>query len=120
MLKKDQYQRQDSLKACFLKQETMKYTIEVTEEAKIDLSYFTAHERKMILTNIREQLSAEPFKETRNRKPLRQNPIAAWELRVGIYRIFYDVHQEIVTVGVVSVGYKHHNDVYIRGKRVTL
>lgn len=76
----------------------MNYTIEVTEEAKTDLSYFAAYERKMILSGIREQLSHEPLKETRNRKSLRQNPIAPWELRLEKYRIFYKVHQDIVTV----------------------
>lgn len=35
----------------------MTYTIEVTEEAKRDLSYFTAYERKRILQGIRKQLS---------------------------------------------------------------
>lgn len=98
----------------------MKYTIEVTEEAKRDLSYFTAHERKRILQGIREQLSHEPLQETRNRKKLRENPIAPWELRIGKYRVFYEVVQDIVTIGVVAVGYKQHNTLYIRGKRVAL
>ena len=98
----------------------MKYTIEVTEEAKIDLSYFKAHERKTILQGIREQLSYEPLQETRNRKKLRRNPLAPWEVRIGKYRVFYEVEQEIVTIGVVAVGYKQHNTLYIRGKQIEL
>jgi mRNA-degrading endonuclease RelE of RelBE toxin-antitoxin system len=98
----------------------MKYSIEVTKEAKIDLSYFKTHEKKLITMKIREQLSYEPLKETRNRKRLRENPLAPWELRIGKYRVFYEVENEIVTIGVVAVGYKKHNALYIRGKQVDL
>lgn len=98
----------------------MRYKIEVTEEAKIDLSFFKAYERKTILAAIKEQLTYEPTKETRNRKPLRENPIAPWELRSGKYRIFYTVEDEVVTVGVISIGYKEHNVLYVRGEEVRI
>ena len=58
--------------------------------------------------------------ETENRKMLRDNPIAPWELRVGKYRIFYEVENDIVTVINISVGMKKHNTLFIRGKEVTL
>jgi hypothetical protein len=32
----------------------MKYRIEITEDAKIDLSFFSAYEQKIIVTAIRE------------------------------------------------------------------
>ncbi len=98
----------------------MIYKIEITEDAKIDLSFFKAYERKIILASIREQLSYEPLKETRNQKKLRENPIAPWELRIGKYRIFYEVRNDIVTVGIISVGKKEHNVLYIRGKEVKI
>jgi mRNA-degrading endonuclease RelE of RelBE toxin-antitoxin system len=63
----------------------MKYKIEITEDAKKDLSYFNAYEKKEILTGVKEQLLYEPLKETRNRKKLRANPVAPWELRIGRY-----------------------------------
>ena len=66
------------------------YRIEVTEEAKTDLSHYTAFERKLIVSGIREQLADQPLIETKNRKPLRDNPIASWELRIGKYRVFYE------------------------------
>jgi len=96
------------------------YRIEVTEEAKGDLSYYTAFERKLIVSGIREQLTHQPHIETKNRKPLRDNPIASWELRVGKYRVFYEVDDTVNTVSVVSVGYKEHNVLWIRGKEVQL
>lgn len=98
----------------------MRYQIEITEEAKIDLSFFNAYERKTILKGIKEQLSYEPQRETKNRKLLRENPIASYELRIGKYRVFYEVDRDIVIVGVVAVGWKKHNVLYIRGKEVIL
>jgi mRNA-degrading endonuclease RelE of RelBE toxin-antitoxin system len=96
------------------------YRIEVTEEAKDDLSYYTASERKLIVAEIRGQLTHQPHVETKNRKPLRDNPIAPWELRVGKYRVFYEVEETTSTVSVVSVGHKEHNVLLIRGKEVQL
>lgn len=98
----------------------MNYRIEISEEAKKDLWFFKAYERKIILNSIKKQLSYEPLKETRNRKELRYNPISTWELRIGKYRIFYDVLNDIVTVIVVSIGMKEHNMLYIRGQEVKI
>lgn len=64
------------------------YRIEVTEEAKADLNYYTVAERKIVVTQIRVQLESQPSAETRNRKKLRDSPIATWELRIGKFRIF--------------------------------
>jgi hypothetical protein len=41
--------------------------IEVTEEAKTDLSHYAAFERKLIVSGIREQLTDQPLIETKNR-----------------------------------------------------
>lgn len=96
------------------------YQLEVTEEAKVDLSSYTAFERKIITTEIRAQLTYQPLVETKNRKPLRDNPIASWELRAGRYRIFYEVAEPARMVTVVFVGHKEHNVLYVRGKEVKL
>jgi mRNA-degrading endonuclease RelE of RelBE toxin-antitoxin system len=65
------------------------YQIEMTEDARTDLSYYTAFERKTIVSSIRDQLTHQPLVATRNRKPLRDHPIASWELRVDNFRVFY-------------------------------
>ena len=106
------------------------YDIDITEEAKIDLAHYSAFERKIILSEIRTQLTQQPDVETKNRKRLRDNPIAAWELRVGRLRVFYEVgsclteledsHETIRMVTIVSVGHKEHNVLWIRGKEVQL
>ncbi len=94
--------------------------IEVTDEAKVDLSHYTAFERKVIVSGIRQQLTHQPQVETKNRKRLRDNPVASWALRVGKYRIFYEVIEPTRLVSVVSVGHKEHNVLLIRGKEVQL
>lgn len=97
-----------------------RYRIEVTEEARDDLRYYTANERKIITSEVRIQLSDQPLSATKNRKSLRENPIATWELRVGKFRVFYDVDESKRVVAVVSVGHKEHDVLLIRGKEVLL
>jgi mRNA-degrading endonuclease RelE of RelBE toxin-antitoxin system len=96
------------------------YQIEFTEDARTDLSYYTAFERKAIVSEIRDQLTYQPLIETRNRKPLRDNPIAPWELRVDKYRVFYEVDEHGRSVNIVAVGHKDHEALLIRGKKVAL
>ncbi len=96
------------------------YRIEFTQEAKSDLAYFSVYEQKRIVDDVKRQLIHEPTVETRNRKELRDNPVARWELRTGKYRVFYEVEAEISTVVVGAVGCKVHNMLYIRGKEVKL
>ncbi len=96
------------------------HKIEVTEDAKLDLDFYSAAERKTVVSEIRIQLAHEPTVETRNRKKLRDNPLATWELRVGRYRVFYEVDEVTVVVTIVSVGHKEHNKLFIRGKEVVI
>ena len=96
------------------------YQIALTEAAKADLSYYTAFERKVMAAAIRAQLSASPAVEARNRKHLRDNPIARWELRSGYYRIFYEVDEMAQQVTILAVGHKDHNRLFIRGQEVQL
>jgi|SRR3972149_3693101 len=94
------------------------YQIEFTEDAKHDLSFYTAHDRKIITSEIRTQLSRQPLVETKNRKPLRDNPLAPWELRIGKFRIFYQVVESIVSI--IAIGHKEHDVLFIKGKEVKL
>ncbi len=67
------------------------------------------------------QLTREPLKETRHRKPLRPNPIAPWELRIGPLRVFYEIAgSETRVVRVLAVGRKSRNTVTIGRREVRL
>ena len=69
----------------------------------------------------KRQLVSEPLKETRNRKPLRPNPIAPWELRVGDLRVFYEVTAlPAAVVRILAVGIKAGNVVRIGGQELQL
>jgi mRNA-degrading endonuclease RelE of RelBE toxin-antitoxin system len=96
------------------------YQIAVTESAKDDLSVYTAFERKAIASAIRAQLTYQPMIETRRRKKLRDNPVASWELRIGKYRVFYEIDGMSRKVTIIAIGHKDHNALFIRGKEVQL
>jgi len=71
--------------------------IRFAESVEEDLRKVQVYYRNQILDAIEEQLAHEPETATRNRKLLENLtppwPTVApiWELRVGEYRVFYDV-----------------------------
>jgi mRNA-degrading endonuclease RelE of RelBE toxin-antitoxin system len=95
-----------------------KHEIVFTEEARQDLLHYAAYERKIIVSEIRTQLTPRPREETKNRKQLQENPIASWELRAGKFRIFYQLAKSEVCI--IAVGHKQRNRLFIRGKEVQL
>jgi len=96
------------------------YTISFTPSAREDVRWFRKYDQQRIVTAIEAQLSHEPDIPTQQRKHLRPNQLARWELRAGQYRIFYDVVLENTVVSILAVGYKDGNTLYIRGKEYTL
>jgi mRNA-degrading endonuclease RelE of RelBE toxin-antitoxin system len=97
------------------------YCIVYSPAAEEHLGRLTARQRATVFNAIDEQLSHQAAVETRNRKPLRANPIAPWELRVGALRVYYDVTEEPEpTVAIHAVGVKRRNQVYIGGKAIDL
>ena len=104
----------------------MPYAIDFADTAIDHMKALTARERSTVIDAIEDQLSHEPLVETRNRKLLRPNPIAAWELRVGALRVFYDVAATAAATGVLplvrilAVGKKEREVLQIGGKVVEL
>jgi mRNA-degrading endonuclease RelE of RelBE toxin-antitoxin system len=103
------------------------YEIRFAECVRDHMKSLTAAEEAVLLDAIRDQLTHEPLVETRNRKPLRPNPLAPWELRVGPLRAFYDVRkpeQELEppadVVYVLAVGKKERNVLRIAGEVVKI
>lgn len=90
--------------------------IEFTPEAEQDLKWFRKNEQNVILDGIEAQLRYEPTVETRNRKQLRPNQTAEWELRVGKFRVFYDVDDQMHIVSIEAIGLKIGSNVFFRGK----
>ena len=71
------------------------FTIEFTPEARDDMRHFRTYERRQIFGEIEKQLLYQPTQETRNRKRLRPNQLAEWELRIERFRVFYDVYEQL-------------------------
>lgn len=98
----------------------MSYSIEFSEDAERQLKQFAAHDRRTIIDAIETQLSYEPTTPTKRRKLPRPNPVVVWELRIGEFRVFYNVEQDRILVIVVAVGRKDHNQLQIDGKVIPL
>src|SRR5215470_2233215 len=68
----------------------MPYRIAYSPDAEEHLRLLTARQQAIVLDTVDEQLVHQPTLETRNRKPMRPNPVAPWELRIGDLRVYYD------------------------------
>lgn len=98
-----------------------KYHIEYPSEVLEHLHFLTKSQQVTVLDTVDRQLSHQPTVKTRNRKPMRANPLAPWELRIGNLRVYYDVEEEPVpTVLIRAIGIKEGNTVRIGGKVVEL
>jgi mRNA-degrading endonuclease RelE of RelBE toxin-antitoxin system len=97
------------------------YRIEYSPDAEQHLRTLTARQRATVLDAVDEQLAHEPTVETQNRKPMRPNPIAPWELRIGDLRVYYDIEEEPENrVTILAVGIKDRNRALIGGKEIEL
>ena len=99
----------------------MAYEIRFSESAEEHFARLTARERSLVAGAVRTQLLHEPMRETRNRKPLRPNPLAPWELRIGSLRVFYEVVGEGEgIVNVLAIGFKAGNRLIIAGEEIRI
>ncbi len=99
----------------------MEYVVRFWSDVEAHLRALTARQQATVLSAIEEQLRHTPAAATRNRKTMRANPLAPWELRVGVLRVYFDVSDEperVVTIR--AVGIKRGNEVWIGGRRFTL
>ncbi len=94
----------------------MAYRIDIKPAAKRHLSSLRKRDQVIILNAVNQQLSDQPTAEARNRKRLRPNPLAEWELRVGTFRVLYNVEQPDELVVVAAVGIKVRNVLLIEGE----
>ena len=94
--------------------------IEYTAQAVEDLRWFKRHEQTTIVDGIEQQLRHQPHIETRNRKRLRTNATADWELRLGDFRILYTIDLQVQIVAIQRVGEKRRNAFFFRGRKEDL
>jgi mRNA-degrading endonuclease RelE of RelBE toxin-antitoxin system len=90
----------------------MAFEIDITDVATEELKAIRTFDRRRIVDGIKQQLSDQPTIASRNRKCLKdtipsfEHRQPLWELRVGDYRVFYDVDEENQNVTVRAVRLK--------------
>ena len=88
------------------------YEIKYAGSVADDLNRLRPTQRKQILDRIDIQLSHEPSKRTRNRKilfglvPPWEYDEPVWQLRVGEFRVFYDVDEVAAVVNIRAIRHK--------------
>ena len=88
------------------------YKIKYSTDVADDLARVRTDQRARILDRIEVQLRQEPTRPSRNRKmlvglvPPWQHVKPVWELRIGEYRVFYDVEEKAATVVVRAIRHK--------------
>ena len=99
----------------------MPYEIEFASAVEEHMKALTARQRAVVFAGIETQLMNQPALATRNRKPMRPNPLAAWELRLGDLRVYYRVAEEPKkVVQIAAVGVKRREQIWIGGERIEL
>lgn len=87
----------------------MSFRFDYTQEALDNLRGLRPFDRKAIREKIQEQLSHQPDTKTKNKKPIIGEDFpwepsgVVWELRVGEFRVFYEVEveEQMVLIGAI-------------------
>jgi mRNA-degrading endonuclease RelE of RelBE toxin-antitoxin system len=90
------------------------YKIEYSPDAENHLRVLAARQRAIVLDTVDRQLAHQPTVATKNRKLMRSNPLAVWELRINKLRVYYNVAtdpEELVYIR--AIGIKKRNRVWI-------
>ena len=85
----------------------MKYELLIQRKAQKQLADIPQPNRDRIIAAVRS-LSGDP-------RPVGAGKLSgreAWRIRVGDYRVIYEIHDDALVVFVVSVG--HRRDIYLR------
>ena len=96
------------------------FRIELTPEATADFRSFRRYDQEQIVGGIEGQLPHHATEPSRNRERLRPNRLAEWELRIGHFRVFYDVDLDKSLVKIEAIGYKDGSTLFVHGEEYEL
>jgi mRNA interferase RelE/StbE len=88
------------------------YEIRYAEDVADDLKRLRPAQRTRILDRIEAQLTHQPTEQTRNRKilvglvPPWEHEEPVWQLRIGEFRVFYDVDDAEAIVVIRAIRHK--------------
>jgi mRNA interferase RelE/StbE len=94
----------------------MRYRVTITREAKAQLLALAARERRLIGDGIGARLQDQPTIASNAVKALRPNPFASYQLRLGDYRVLYNVDEDNSEVTIVAIGQKQGDKLIIEGE----
>lgn len=81
-----------------------KYTISVSKLAKDDIASLRVFDQRQIIDAMEEHLASQPTKESKSRiKKMTQPFWSEYRLRVGEFRVYYDVDAEANEVLILRV-----------------
>ena len=69
---------------------------------------------------VRDQVHARGRRRHQHNKVLRPNRLAERELRIGRFRVFYDIDEGTAVVRIAAIGHKRGNRLYVRGEEFIL
>jgi mRNA-degrading endonuclease RelE of RelBE toxin-antitoxin system len=99
----------------------LSYRIVFTMAADEHLHDLTARQEATVLDTVNKQLLHQPTIQSRNRKLLRENRLAKWELRIGDIRVYYDVIEGPEPVVLIrAIGLKVRSRVYVGWEEIQL
>lgn len=88
----------------------MPFEIEIAEGADEELAALRVFDQRRITETIEVQLTHQPTQPSRNRKMVGENLTTGfqfkpplWELKAGLYRLFYDVDETAQNVFIRAV-----------------
>lgn len=97
----------------------MPYSIQFAPDAVEHFRDLRKYDQVRIRDAVLAQLTHEPDVETRHRKRLQSPLFGVYELRVGDFRVFYDVDAESTSVVVQAVGIKKHARLFVGGEEIS-
>jgi mRNA-degrading endonuclease RelE of RelBE toxin-antitoxin system len=89
------------------------FTVKIASSALEDLQSIRVFDRRRITDTIQEQLTHEPTVKTRHRKILVEihasfpHSLPLWELRVGDFRVLYNVEEDAVVIRAIRAKPPH-------------
>jgi mRNA-degrading endonuclease RelE of RelBE toxin-antitoxin system len=99
----------------------LSYRIEYSPDVEDHLRVLTPRQQTIVFDEIDTQLKHRPTVVTKNRKPVRPNPLAPWELRIDALRVYYDVEEKPEKrVRILAVGLKRRNKMFVGKKEIEL
>ena len=86
------------------------YTVVIDELVlKKDFKRIDSSDQRRIVRAIRKKLATKPREYG---EPLGRDFVGLWKLRVGQYRIIYEIEQDRIQVYVIIVGFRRDAEVY--------